>query len=232
MRWMRVGRSVAVTVAIAVAAAAALAVGSRDDDARAVRAFAMTTAVTPVPDARSLDEPTAVPTATAAAASEPSPSSSVAPATPAPAAIDRPAPTAARAVPVAASIAPVAPPAPPTTPTPAACPPDGFCYPRLGIAGPIVPYTDCSGQANVGTQIRSFSCLSDNYLMGHAYTSFGRIADWQAGDVVIARGVTYRVRGAFQQAGCTQPVLPLAPLTMQTSLSSSACGPVLIVQAG
>ncbi|MDE3102817.1 MAG: hypothetical protein KGJ98_11340 [Chloroflexota bacterium] len=228
---MRVGKNVALTVVVTVAAAAALAVGSRDDDARAVRALAMTTATTPAPAAaRDLDEPAAVPTAPVASGSGPSPSAS-APASTAPAAVESaqlPA-AAARALPVAASSAP---PAPPATPAPAACPPDQFCYPRLGIAGPIVPYTDCSGQANVGTQIRSFSCLSDDYLMGHAYTSFGRIADWQAGDVVIARGVTYHVRGAFQQAGCTQPVLPLAPLTMQTSLTSNPCGPVLIVQAG
>ncbi|MDE3101131.1 MAG: hypothetical protein KGJ98_02725 [Chloroflexota bacterium] len=114
---------------------------------------------------------------------------------------------------------------------PAACPGTWFCYPRLGIAGPIVPYTDCSGRTDVGTQIRSFTCLSDRYLMGHAYTGFGRIAGWSAGDAVTADGFTYHVTGAFQQAGCTQPVLPLAPLTLQTSLTSSACGPVLIVQA-
>ncbi len=226
------GRRVGFTIVLGVAAAAALAVGSRDDDARAVRAFGMTAAITPAPAAaRDLDEPTAVPTATAAEDLQPSPSAS---ASTVPTPDESPAPpsAAARALPVAASIAPVAPPAPPATSAPAACPPDQFCYPRLGIAGPIVPYTDCSGRTNVGTQIRSFSCLSDNYLMGHAYTSFGRIADWQVGDVVIARGVTYRVRRAFQQPGCTQPVLPLAPLTMQTSLTSSACGPVLVVQAG
>lgn len=126
-------------------------------------------------------------------------------------------------------IAPVTPaPAPPA----AACNPGSwFCYPRLGISGAIVPYTDCSGSTDVGTQIRSFSCLSDRYLMAHAYTQFGRLTGWQAGDVVIAYGQQFTITGAFVQSACTQPRLPLAPLQMQTSLTANACGDVLVVQA-
>ena len=106
-----------------------------------------------------------------------------------------------------------------------------FCYPRLGITGAIVPYDDCSGATNVGTQIRSFSCLSDRYLMAHAYTQFGRITGWQAGDIVFAYGQSFTVTGAFVQNACEQPRLPLAPLEMQTSLTSSSCGQVLVVLA-
>ena len=121
----------------------------------------------------------------------------------------------------------------PATPTQAAaCPAGGWlCYPRLGVSGAIVPYTDCSGATDVGSAIRSFNCLSDHYLMGHAYTQFGRIVGWQVGDVVIAYGRTYTVFGAFTQSACAQPRLPLAPLELQTSLTASPCGEVLVVQA-
>ncbi|MBI4345885.1 MAG: hypothetical protein HY553_03455 [Elusimicrobia bacterium] len=123
-------------------------------------------------------------------------------------------------------------PAPATaTPAQAPCPADWLCYERLGIAGPIVPYTDCTGKTDIGVGIRSFSCLSDGYLLGHGYTAFGRITEWKAGDRVSSRGREYLVTGAFTQAGCTGPRLPLAPLTLQTSLTATACGPILIVQA-
>jgi len=116
-------------------------------------------------------------------------------------------------------------------PVPPACPATWFCYPRLGIAGPIVPYTDCSGSADVGTAIRSYSCLSDHYLMGHAYTQFGRVTQWAAGDVVFAWGQRYAVSGAVTQQSCSTPTAALAPLSMQTSLTSKSCGAVLVVQA-
>jgi len=132
-----------------------------------------------------------------------------------------PAPTAA---PSAAAPAPA-----PTAQT--ACAASWFCYPRLGIAGPIVPYTDCSGSTDVGTAIRSYNCLSDHYLMGHAYTQFGLVRQWAAGDVVFAWGQRFTVSGAVTQQSCGAPSFPLATLSMQTSLTSSACGPVLVVQA-
>jgi len=124
----------------------------------------------------------------------------------------------------------VAPPAP-TAAAPATCPATWFCYPRLGISGPIVPYTDCSGSTDVGTAIRSYNCLSDHYLMAHAYTQFGLVRQWAAGDIVFAWGQRFTVTGAVTQQACGAPSFPLAALSMQTSLTSSACGSVLVVQA-
>ena len=130
---------------------------------------------------------------------------------------------------------PAAPRPPVSTPAPVAapatCPATWFCYPRLGISGPIVPYTDCSGSTDVGTSIRSYSCLSDRYLMGHAYTQFGKVTQWAAGDVVFAWGQRYTVSGAVTQRSCESPTVALAPLSMQTSLTSNSCGAVLVVQA-
>ncbi|HEX9505182.1 MAG TPA: hypothetical protein VGA62_04155 [Acidimicrobiia bacterium] len=148
--------------------------------------------------------------------------------TPQPTAEPTPEPTSAPAVvpqPVTTPASVVAAPAPTT------CPATWFCYPRLGIAGPIVPYTDCSGSTDVGTAIRSYSCLSDHYLMGHAYTQFGRLTQWAAGDVVFAWGQRYTVSGAVTQQSCSTPTAALAPLSMQTSLTSKSCGAVLVVQA-
>jgi hypothetical protein len=110
------------------------------------------------------------------------------------------------------------------------CPATWFCYPRVGLAGPIVPYADCSGSTDVGTSIRSYTCLSDHYLMGHAYTSFGLIRQWIPGDVVYAYGNRYTLSSALTQSACSAPVFPLAPLSLQTSLTSRACGEVLVVQ--
>jgi hypothetical protein len=117
----------------------------------------------------------------------------------------------------------------PTT-APATCPATWFCYPRLGIAGAIVPYTDCGGTTDIGTSIRSFTCLSPFYLMGHAYTQFGKITQWQAGDIVFASGRQFTITGAFTQSSCEAPARALAPLSMQTSLTSGGCGSVLVVQ--
>jgi hypothetical protein len=147
-------------------------------------------------------------------------------ATPAPV-VAAPARTAAPAP----TLAPAPKPAPTAAPAPTTCPRDWFCYPRLGIAGAIVPYTDCSGSTDVGTGIRSYTCLSDTYLMGHAYTQFGKVVKWAAGDVVFAWGRQFTVYGAVTEQSCAAPVFPLAALSLQTSLSSSACGPVLVVQA-
>ncbi|MDQ2914524.1 MAG: hypothetical protein M3T56_14890 [Chloroflexota bacterium] len=116
-------------------------------------------------------------------------------------------------------------------PPPATCPANYFCYPRVGIYGPIVPYNDCSGSTDVGTAIRSLSCLSSRYLAAHAYTQFGRLTGWRAGDVVTANGVRYVLYDGFTQRSCEYPARPLAPLSLQTSLTSLNCGMVLVVQA-
>jgi len=148
-----------------------------------------------------------------------------APVVAAPAPVARPAATPA---PTVAPVAPVAPPAPAATPT--TCAATWFCYPRLGIAGAIVPYTDCSGSTDIGTSIRSFACLPPLYLMGHAYTQFGLITQWRAGDVVFANGRQYTISGAFTQSSCQAPARVPAPLSLQTSLTSAGCGSVLVVQ--
>jgi len=114
---------------------------------------------------------------------------------------------------------------------PATCPVNQLCYPRVGIAGPIVPYNDCTGTTDVGTAIRSLTCVSPTYFAAHAYTQFGRIAGWRAGDVVFAYGARYMVVDAFTQPGCVPPARAVAPLSMQTSLTPALCGPILVVQA-
>lgn len=193
-------------------------------------------AVRAEPPADPTQRSAATPQETAGAATAPS---SEEPATPSERQTSSPARTLAPAPAPARTLAPtpaptirVAPLTASPVPTAAACNPGSwFCYPRLGISGAIVPYTDCSGSTDVGTQIRSFTCLSDRYLMAHAYTQFGKLTGWQAGDVVIAYGQQFTVTGAFVQSSCTQPRLPLAPLEMQTSLTPNACGDVLVVQA-
>jgi hypothetical protein len=114
---------------------------------------------------------------------------------------------------------------------PPTCAANQFCYPRVGIVGTIVPYSDCSGRTDVGTAIRSLTCVSRTYLAAHAYTQFGRIAGWRAGDVVFAYGARYVVFDAFTQQGCVPPARALAPLSLQTSLTPATCGPILVVQA-
>ncbi len=114
---------------------------------------------------------------------------------------------------------------------PATCPSNQFCYPRVGIAGAIVPYNDCSGRTDVGTAIRSIVCVSPNWLAAHAFTQFGRIANWRPGDVVFAYGSRYVVYDGFTQGGCVPPARAIAPLSLQTSLTSATCGPILVVQA-
>lgn len=111
------------------------------------------------------------------------------------------------------------------------CAANQFCYPRLGIAGAIVPYTDCSGSTDVGSAIRSISCVSPMYLAAHAWTSFGRIHGWRVGDIVFAYGSRYVVYDAFTQPGCEPPARAIAPLSLQTSLTPATCGPILVVQA-
>ena len=128
------------------------------------------------------------------------------------------------ATPVPVTVIPVAP------PQPTVCPANFFCYPRVGIAGPVVPYDDCTGSTDVGTAIRSLTCLSSTYLAAHAYTQFGRIAGWQAGDIVILRGTRYVLVDAFTQPGCVAPARTHGSLSLQTSLTSAHCGPIMVIQ--
>jgi hypothetical protein len=122
-------------------------------------------------------------------------------------------------------------PAPVAVAAPAACPSSWFCYPRLGIAGPIVPYSDCKGATDVGASIRALTCIAQLWLAAHAWTQFGRITGWRAGDVVFAYGRAYTVTGAVVARSCESPPQPYAPLSLQTSLGPAVCGPVLVVQA-
>lgn len=220
------------TAGAATVATPATAAGERPGELSAV---AVGPAAVPVRDDLVVSPPTATTEPTAAPTVEPvAPTAepvepAVAPVTVAAAAATPSAPRPTTApVPV---VAPARTAAPTPVPTEATCPATWFCYPRLGIAGQIVPYTDCSGSTDVGTSIRSYSCLSQNYLMGHAYTQFGLVTQWVAGDVVFAWGHRFTVYSALTEQSCAAPVFPLAPLSMQTSLSSAACGPVLVVQA-
>ncbi len=176
-----------------------------------------------------------VPSIASAVAVEPAAPVAAAAATEPPAAPDSSATTAAPPVQIAASavvpapvvrVVVVAPPPPP----PATCPSDRFCYPRVGISGTIVPYRDCTGSTDIGTAIRSVSCVSPTYLVAHAYTQFGRIAGWRAGDTVFAYGVRYVLFDSFTQPGCAVPARAIAPLSLQTSLTSATCGPILVLQ--
>lgn len=119
---------------------------------------------------------------------------------------------------------------PSSTPLTPACSSD-FCYPRLGLAGPLLPYSDCQGSTDIGTQMRLFTCLPDYYVLGHAYTAFGQIVGWRAGDLVWAYQHAYTVTGAYTQSSCTAPTHQSTGLSLQTSLTSTACGDVLVVQA-
>ena len=134
------------------------------------------------------------------------------------------------APPVPVAVVPVVPVIPVAPPQPSVCPANYFCYPRVGIAGPIVPYSDCSGTTDVGAAIRNLTCVSSTYLAAHAYTQFGRIAGWRAGDIVFALGTRYVLVDAFTQPGCVLAARAYAPLSLQTSLTATHCGPVLVVQ--
>jgi len=152
--------------------------------------------------------------------------------TPTPTEEPTPAPTLA-AVPVAAP-AVIPPRVVPTAapPVPAACPATFFCYPRLGIAGAIVPYNDCSGATDVGAAIRQLTCVRAGiWLAGHAYTQFGGITGYRVGDIVVVRGQSFEITGASVQRACAPATGAIAPLSLQTSLDTSACGRVLVVQA-
>jgi hypothetical protein len=135
------------------------------------------------------------------------------------------------AAPRAAALRPVPTAAPVVVAPPAACPATFFCYPRLGISGPIVPYSDCSGATDVGTAIRRLTCVRAGiWLAGHAYTQFGGITGYRAGDVVFVLGQRFEITGASVQRSCAPATGAIAPLSLQTSLESATCGQVLVVQ--
>jgi hypothetical protein len=219
------------------AAAGTASPTAQPSETSAAAAADPTPAATPIPATSPTAEPVAapVPTEQPVATTPPVETAQAAPVRLA-AAVPTAAPPAATPAPPAATAAPTAAPAATAAPvpvpaaTPAACPATWFCYPRLGISGAIVPYTDCSGSTDIGTSIRSFSCLPALYLMGHAYTQFGLITQWRAGDVVSAGGRQFTITGAFTQSSCQAPARAQAPLSLQTSLASGGCGSVLVVQ--
>jgi hypothetical protein len=142
----------------------------------------------------------------------------------------------AAAVAASAAIAPVIA-APVATPVVAAvsaaesCPATFFCYPRVGIAGPVIAYNDCSGATDVGTSIRQLTCVrSGIWLAGHAYTQFGRVAGFRVGDVVFVGGRRFEISGSAVHHACDVVTWPVAPLSLQTSLDANRCGQVLVVQ--
>lgn len=222
-------------VLIALTAVGAVRASSARDF---VPAAAATVAPQEAPDARATgSDDLQAPLSISGAADEPIPASAAdAPVTPVSAAVptDPPVRLVAAPAPAAAPVrqAPAQP--APATPPPAAtesCAANWICYPRLGVAGPIVPYTDCGATTDIGTAIRSLACFSERYLVGHAYTQFGRITGFRAGDVVFAYGQRFTVDGSFIQRACEPPARVAAPLSLQTSLTSQACGEVLIVTA-
>jgi len=152
--------------------------------------------------------------------------------TEAPEPTEAPAPETLAPLPVVAAprVVPAAAPQAVVVAPPAACPATFFCYPRLGISGPIVPYNDCSGTTDVGTAIRRLTCVRAGiWLAAHAYTQFGGITGYRVGDVVFAFGQRFEITGATVQRSC-EPVGAIAALSLQTSLESSTCGRVLVVQ--
>ena len=151
-------------------------------------------------------------------------------------AVPTPAPTE---TPMPATPEPAAPPAagpvvagpPVVAPAPQSCPASFFCFPRLGIAGQIVPYDDCSGTTDVGAAIRQLLCVRDGiWLAGHAYSAFGRITGFRVSDVVFVRGQRFEITGSSVQRACAPAAGPVAPLSLQTSLEAVTCGRVLVVQ--
>ena len=141
------------------------------------------------------------------------------------------APVVPTAAPRAAAVPIVAPPVVPVVVAPQPCPATYFCYPRLGVSGPIITYNDCSGGTDVGLGIRQLTCVTGGiWLAGHAYTQFGRITGFAVGDVVVVRGRQFEITGSSVQRSCEPTTQAVAPLSLQTSLEATTCGRVLVVQ--
>jgi hypothetical protein len=222
-------RRVSLALALALAAAASMAVlvarttAAPDRSTRPIAVeqpsveYAAVDRVSPEPRGRPVIVAASTPTPT----EEPTPLASVArlPVTVV-------APIVAAPLPVATAAAPAV-----TASPPAVCPANFFCYPRLGIAGAIVPYNDCSGATDVGLAIRQLTCVRAGiWLAGHAYTQFGGITGYRVGDVVFALGRRFEITGASVQRSCAPATGAIAPLSLQTSLETATCGSVLVVQ--
>ena len=117
------------------------------------------------------------------------------------------------------------------TPKPYVCPDTWFCYPKLGIAGPVVPYSDCTATIDIGEAIRRYTCAPGVYLMGHAYTDFGYIRAYQIGDAVIYAGKTFFITSASEAMACQPMAAEQSPLSLQTSLTFERCGKTLVLHA-
>ena len=117
------------------------------------------------------------------------------------------------------------------TPAPYICPDTWFCYPKLGIAGPVVPYSDCTATIDIGEAIRRYTCAPGIYLMGHAYTDFGFIRAYQIGDSVIYAGKTFLITSASDAMACQPMAAEQSPLSLQTSLTFTRCGKTLVLHA-
>ena len=158
----------------------------------------------------------AEPRGRAVAVRAPTPTETPTPATPQPAT-----PPSAPIVDIVAAVAP----------DPSPCPATFFCYPRLGIVGPVVLYNDCSGTTDIGAAIRQLTCVREGiWLAGHAYTRFGGITAFRVGDVVFVHGQRFEITGSAVQRACLPSTVPVAPLSLQTSLEAVTCGRVLVVQ--
>jgi hypothetical protein len=117
------------------------------------------------------------------------------------------------------------------TPKPFVCPDTWFCYPKLGLAGPVVPYSDCTATIDIGDAIRRYTCAPGIYLMGHAYTDFGFIRAYQIGDAVIYAGKTFLITSASEAMACQPMAAEQSPLSLQTSLTFERCGKTLVLHA-
>jgi hypothetical protein len=102
-----------------------------------------------------------------------------------------------------------------------------FCYPRLGIDGPIIDDASKGAVDPLLTIVRDTTYASALAISAHGYTSFGNIAEWRAGDAILVYGRQYLVFDAFT-VPCGQhinltPDQASAKVFLQTSLNSEPC---------
>lgn len=148
-----------------------------------------------------------------------------------PAVTVRPQASAQPVVTVRSVAGPAIPVVPRATPPPFVCPDTWFCYPKLGIAGPVVPYSDCTATIDIGDAIRRYTCAPGIYLMGHAYTDFGFIRAYSIGDSVIYAGKTFLITSASEAMACQPMAAEQSALSLQTSLTFTRCGKTLVLHA-